>query len=220
MEQSESLQDYAFQEIKTRIQNATYPPGTKLNTLEISTSLGISRSPVLAAINRLMALGLVESLPRKGSIVAKLSIQQIKDIIEARQMVECFSVRLAIKNIDYHPKIIKEMEALIEQFNDAVNAGYSIAADLDTRFHTLFVELTGNAQIIRFYESNWSVGAMFYLYNVSNMPLSHHEIAFKQHTKILKALKEKDEIGLNAMIQQHMSILYETLEWYSQSVKE
>ena len=92
MKLSESLQDYAFQEIKKRIQNGDYSPGTKLNTQEISISLGISRSPVLAAINRLIALGLVEAIPRKGTVVAKLSVSQIRNIIEARQMMELFCV--------------------------------------------------------------------------------------------------------------------------------
>ena len=61
MKTSDSLQDFAYEEIKKRIQNGEYAPGTKLNTQEISDSLGISRSRVLAAINRLIALGLVEA---------------------------------------------------------------------------------------------------------------------------------------------------------------
>lgn len=48
MKTSDSLQDFAYEEIKKRIQNGEYAPGTKLNTQEISDSLGISRSPVLA----------------------------------------------------------------------------------------------------------------------------------------------------------------------------
>ena len=48
MKPSDSLQDFAYEEIKKRFQNGEYTPGTKLNTQEISDSLGISRSPVLA----------------------------------------------------------------------------------------------------------------------------------------------------------------------------
>ena len=107
MKTSDSLQDFAYEEIKKRIQNGEYAPGTKLNTQEISDSLGISRSPVLAAINRLIALGLVEATPRKGTTVAQLSDTQIRNIIEARQMMELFCVKLCIRNIEYHPGIIK-----------------------------------------------------------------------------------------------------------------
>lgn len=103
MKPSDSLQDFAYEEIKKRIQNGEYAPGTKLNTQEISDSLGISRSPVLLAINRLIALGLVEATPRKGTTVAQLSDTQIRNIIEARQMMELFLCKLCIRNMSITP---------------------------------------------------------------------------------------------------------------------
>ncbi len=217
MKSSESLQDFAYEEIKKRIQNGEYPPGTKLNTQEISDSLGISRSPVLAAINRLIALGLVEATPRKGTTVAQLSPTQLRYIIEARQMIELFCVKLSIKNVDYHPLVIKEMESIVQAFETALEAGYPAAAELETRFHTLYISLCGNPQIMKFYDSNWSVGTMFYLYSSTNMPLSHHQTSFSHHKEILNSLKSKDEVALKAAIDTHMSIIYETLEWYTQT---
>ena len=217
MKSSDSLQDYAYDEIKKRIQNGDYAPGTKLNTQEISDSLGISRSPVLAAINRLIALGLVEATPRKGTTVAKLSDVQIRNIIEARQMMELFCVKLCIRNVDYHPSIIKEMENVVQEFESALEGGYPAAAELETRFHTLYISLCGNPQIMKLYESNLSVGTMFYMYSASNLPLDRLETSFQQHKEILEALKNKDENALREIIEKHMSIVYETLEWYSQA---
>lgn len=218
MKSTDSLQDFAYEEIKKRIQNGELPPGAKLNTQEISDSLGISRSPVLAAINRLIALGLVEATPRRGTTVAKLTPAQLRNVIEARQMMELFCVKLAIKNVDYHPLVIKEMESIVQAFETALEGGYPAAADLETRFHTLYISLCGNPQILKFYESNWSVGTMFYLYSSTNMPLENHEISFNHHKEILNALKNKDEAALLAAVETHMSILYETLEWYTHSV--
>lgn len=220
MKCTESLQDYAYEEIKKRIQNGEYPPGTKLNTQEISDSLGISRSPVLAAINRLIALGLADATPRKGTTVAKLSDIQIRNIIEARQMMELFCVKLCIHNIDYHPSIIKEMESIVQEFETALEAGYPAAADLETKFHTLYISLCGNPQIMKLYESNWSVGTMFYMYSAANLPLAQLETSFRQHKEILEALKRKDENDLRKIIEKHMSIVYEALEWYSQNVRQ
>ncbi len=219
MKSAESLQDYAFEEIKKRIQNGDFAPGTKLNTQEISDSLGISRSPVLAAINRLIALGLVEAIPRKGTTVAKLSDAQIRNIIEARQMMELFCVKLCIRNIDYHPSVIREMENIVQQFETALEAGYPTAADLETKFHTLYMSLCGNPQIMRLYESNWSIGTMFYMYSAAHLPLKQLETSFHQHKEILEKLKNKDEDGLRRIIEKHMSIVYATLEWYSAVTK-
>ena len=181
MKTSDSLQDFAYEEIKKRIQNGEYAPGTKLNTQEISDSLGISRSPVLAAINRLIALGLVEATPRKGTTVAQLSDTQIRNIIEARQMMELFCVKLCIRNIEYHPSIIKEMETVVQEFETALEAGYPAAAELETKFHTLYISLCGNPQIMKLYESNWSIGTMFYMYSATNLPLDQLKTSFHQH---------------------------------------
>ena len=219
MKTSDSLQDFAYDEIKKRIQNGEYAPGTKLNTQEISDSLGISRSPVLAAINRLIALGLVEATPRRGTTVAKLSDTQIRDIIEARQMMELFCIKLCIRNLDYHPSVLREMEEIVEKFENPAEESYDEAAELDSRFHTLYISLCDNEQIMRLYDSNWSIGTMFYMYSATNLPLTRLEDSFRQHKTILAALKDKDEFALRDIIEKHMSIVYETLEWYSTAIK-
>ena len=84
MKPTGSMLDYALNEIRARIQSGEYPPGTKLTTQEISDSLGICRTPVISAINRLVSLGLVEAIPRRGMVVAKMSPEQVQDVLEVR----------------------------------------------------------------------------------------------------------------------------------------
>lgn len=212
--QDESLLDYALREIKARIQNGTYPPGTKLSTQEISDSLGISRTPVVAAINRLVAQGVAEAIPRRGTIVAQLNTRQIKDMIEVRRMIEEFSIPLAIKNMDYCPEIISKMEETIQYFTHKVLTDYTDFANLDTQFHQLYVSLTCNQQLIKLYEMNWSVGALFYMYSVAKMPLSRHAKAFNHHKEIFAALFSRDAEQLRKRIQEHFEIIYASIEWY------
>ena len=79
--------------------------------------------------------------------------------------------------------------------------------------------LCGNPQIMKLYESNWSIGTMFYMYSATNLPLDQLKTSFHQHKEILNTLKAKDEAALQKIIEEHMSIVYETLEWYSQAAK-
>lgn len=218
MKQEESLIEYAYREIKNKIQNGIYPPGTKLSTQDISDSLGISRTPVVAAINRLVAQGLAEAIPRRGTIVTQLSTQQIKDIIEVRQMIEMYSIKSVLRNVDFYPETIEKMKDLISQFKDAVNSNYSNAAEIENNFHTLFVSLTGNTQLLKIYESNWSVGAIFYVYSLVKLPLSHHEKSFAQHQKILECLLAKDEDNLHNIIKDHLSVLDDAYEWFCRNL--
>ena len=139
MKRETSLQDYAFLEIRKRIQNGTYPPGSKLSTQEISDSLGISRTPVVAAINRLVAQGVAEAIPNRGVTVAKITPRRILETVDIRMMIERFCVRPAIKNVDYAPEIIAEMQELVDALQDIED--FNAAYELESRFHTLYVKL-------------------------------------------------------------------------------
>ena len=50
----DSLVEYAYESLRKLIQTATFPPGSKLSTIEISSMLNISRTPVVSALNRLV----------------------------------------------------------------------------------------------------------------------------------------------------------------------
>ncbi|KXL52522.1 HTH-type transcriptional regulator McbR [Anaerotignum neopropionicum] len=213
MEQEESLLDYAFREIRTRIQNGTYPPGSKLSTQEISDSLGISRTPVVSAINRLVAQGLAIALPRRGVIVADFSPQQLKEIIEVREMFELYAVKGAIKNADFSQEILDEMEQVAAELASIDSQNYNLATELEIRFHTLFVSLAGNSQLTKLYINNWNIGSMFQIFMLSKMPLSRHQPSFDQHIEMLQLLKDKNETALLAFIPYHLTPVYGAIEW-------
>ena len=94
-----SLSEYAYEEIKHAIERGVYPPGAKLITQEIADRLGISRTPVVAAVNRLTAEGYADAVPQHGIFVKKLSVKMIRDTLELRLMIELFSVDAVIRNM-------------------------------------------------------------------------------------------------------------------------
>src|ERR1700753_983499 len=83
-----SLLDTAYDEIKRRITICAFRPGYYLNEAEISTMLGIGRTPVQHAIDRLMVEGLVQVMPRKGIIVKPVSLDEVMQTIEVRLLNE------------------------------------------------------------------------------------------------------------------------------------
>lgn len=213
MDHAESLLDYAFREIRTGIQNGTYPPGSKLSTQDISDSLGISRTPVVSAINRLVAQGLAIALPRRGVIVADFSPQQLKEIIEVREMFELYAVKGAIQNIDFSQDILDDMEQVAMELAGIDSQNFNRATELEIRFHTLFVTLAGNSQLTKLYINNWNIGAMFQIFMLSKMPLSKHQPSFDQHLEIIQLLKDKNEAALLEFIPYHLTPVYGAIEW-------
>lgn len=210
MDQPQSLLEFALTKIRDNIQSGKYPPGSKLSSKDISEELGISRTPINAAINRLVAEGLAEAIPRRGNIVTQLSAKNINDIADVRTMIEIHAAKAAVKNVEKHPEIISEMESLLEEFENIGDEDFSIATKLESRFHTLLVMLSENDQLIKLFQINWSVGALYHVHRYSKIPLSYQYKSFNEgHRKIVKLLKEKDAEQLCSFVEEHLAVCYD-----------
>lgn len=90
-----SLRDQAYEAIKERIITLDYRPGEYLNEARVCEDLGIGRTPVHQALDRLMLDGMVEVLPRKGVIVKPVSLDDVLNLVEVRMIHEPVCTRLA-----------------------------------------------------------------------------------------------------------------------------
>lgn len=214
MEYPEPLQDYALAQITRGIQTGLYPMGSKLAPQRIAQTLGISSTPVVAALNRLAAQGLVEMIPRRGAVVKKFTTEDIRNHFDTRTMMECWAVKPAIRNVERFPDIIKEMEDLAASFDRVPAGDLEATRDLDTRFHTLLVKMAGNDQLSRLYEFNWSVGSVFFVYSMGKVKPENLLISLREHQEIVTALKARDEEWLQTLIKSHLRFLSKALEWY------
>ena len=80
--------------LRVHIIDRQLPPGHKLNEVELSSSLGVSRPPLREAFRVLENEHLITSISRKGSYITEMSIDDCQEIFEAREMVECFAIEL------------------------------------------------------------------------------------------------------------------------------
>ena len=84
------LSDVVTQILYDEIVVLDIPPASKLNINQMATDLGISRTPVVEAINRLQAIGFVETRPRtSGFYVTDMNMRDMIDLYDARTAIEC-----------------------------------------------------------------------------------------------------------------------------------
>ena len=207
MYQPPSLIEYALDSIRTNIQNGTYPPQYKLSTQEISDKLGISRTPVIAAINRLVAEGLAESIPRRGTIVTQLTPKKIREMCDVRTMIESYAATKAIDNLDSKPEVLEEMKSLADFFSsmEIQDYDYDGLSQLDQKFHTLLVSLADNEQLLSMYRGNWSIGTPYYILRLARVPLSSIKKQLKTgHNEFVTFLVNKDRQGLLDSLNKHL----------------
>lgn len=211
------LVDKAYEEIRKGIYDRLYQPGSKLSSSEIAERLGMSRTPVVSAINRLIAQGLATEVPRRGVIVAHLRPNQIRNSIDVRRMMETFAVPYAIKNAIYFPDLVDEMEDLANQLQKLSATAYHQVTVLENQFHTNLIKLTNNSQLLRLYEANWGVGFATYTYLISNSPIRRYHESCQEHLEYVECLRTGDEDRLRNLAERHFDFIYSMLDLLSHS---
>src|SRR5437764_4615575 len=84
-----------YQWLKDRIMHHAFLPGDKLDIQRLADDLGVSRTPVKDAINRLTSEGLVVLRSRRGTYIATLTPEMLRNLFETRTMIESWAVQHA-----------------------------------------------------------------------------------------------------------------------------
>jgi DNA-binding GntR family transcriptional regulator len=81
--------DIAYNELRARITDLRLAPGALLNEHTLAADLGLGRMPVREAIARLVTDRFIIVLPRRGTVVAPIGLDDVLDMFEAREAIEC-----------------------------------------------------------------------------------------------------------------------------------
>src|SRR3546814_4189157 len=87
----------AYEAIRSRIVSLDRTPGAGLDEVRLVRDLGLSRTPVREALVRLAAEGLVVMLPNRTARVAPLGLQDVKEHLEAFELVQRIATRFAAR---------------------------------------------------------------------------------------------------------------------------
>lgn len=206
-----SLLEWAYSQIKEQLFEGKLLPGEKIVVGQLAQSLAISPTPVKEALNRLVAEGLMTTLPRRGFMVKQLTMRDIHEIMDCRIMMEVFSAKEAVKNFSKHPEIRKRMRAALEKLEDVETRDYVQATQLEQIYHSSFVQLTENQKLIELYNMLFGVGFAFYVYSSSNHPMERHRTALNEHKLMYEYLERGDRKALEDLMRSHLE---KTLELY------
>jgi len=134
--------EQTYQRIRTGILDGTYPPGVRLTSVRLADDLGVSRTPVRAALTRLKSDGLVESSDNKAAWVPALTVDAVEEAYEIAGSLEPLLVRKLAQRID--PADLQALEAAVtEMERSAGPADRERWVDADERFHHLVREAAG-----------------------------------------------------------------------------
>lgn len=91
------LSEQLRERIEENIVTGAYPPGTRLDEVELADTFGVSRTPIREALIQLSSEGFIEIRPRRGAIVAQIAPARLCEMFDVMAELEAMCGRLAAR---------------------------------------------------------------------------------------------------------------------------
>nr|WP_154325016.1 GntR family transcriptional regulator [Pantoea sp. 201603H] len=196
-----SLNELAYLRFKQALITLSYKPGDYLNTAQVMADLEMGRTPINQAIHRLAAEGLLQVIPRKGVMVAPLSIDDALELIEVRLANESLCIRLACPRVTAAD--IATLRALNLKIADACNQRDRIAMMmLDREFHHLLASIAANGRLSDILSVIHAQAQRFWATTLSQE--IHMQEVIAEHNAIIDALSMQNVMAAEAATQEHI----------------
>lgn len=140
------LRDIVCDEVRSRIINGEYAPGSHLVEDRLAQDLGVSRNPVREALRVLEAEGFIDMIPRRGAVVATLSDDEVRDIFDVRTALERLAAELAARRASEED--VASLRDVLAEAEDALKRDdVGALTDLNAVFHERVLALSGNGYL-------------------------------------------------------------------------
>jgi DNA-binding GntR family transcriptional regulator len=193
--------DYAYEQIWKQLVFVQEQKEQRLSDTVLAEKLGVSRTPVRQALERLAQDRLVRADPRRGFWVRTFTAQDIHEIYDLRAALEVLALRLAAPHLD--PADLREHLTLLYQVRAQLDQKpISLFLQGDFRLHTLFIRASGNSRLIHYLSTLRSQFSMFQVKDTRN-PM-RMEPTLQDHEQILLALLEQDIEKATRLLADHI----------------
>ena len=203
-----SRNEAAYESLKDGLITLAYRPGDYLNTADLMADLQIGRTPINHALHRLAAEGLVQVMPRKGVMVAPLSLDDALDLIDVRLANETLCVRLAAKRITAEE--LQQLEHTSQQMALAVEARQILKVmGFDRQFHEQIAAASMNPVLIEILRVLHARSQRFWALSLSAE--GHLDEVIREHAQVLVALSARDGGAAASAVELHVKSFQQSL---------
>jgi DNA-binding GntR family transcriptional regulator len=183
----ETLTELAYQQLRTAVIEGELDSGQTVSVVSLAAKMGMSRSPVRAAVERLVSESLMR-LEAGGVVIPAPGRHDLLDALAVRAPLEGLAALLAAPQLDAED--LKALEVTHEQFRLAVDGGDTRGAGkADLAFHQAIQSRCGNECLV---EHLNRVQARVILATYSTAWSSNQRQAVLEHSRILSALQEQN----------------------------
>ncbi|MFV0278236.1 MAG: GntR family transcriptional regulator [Parahaliea sp.] len=201
----ESKTDQAYRLLEEKIVTMALAPGMLVSEAEVALELGLGRTPVREALQRLAVEHLVEIMPRRGIRVAEINVAKQLRLLEVRRVLETLAVGLAARRAS--PAVRADFAELAERMETAgSDSDYLAFLRLDRDFDALVLDAAGN---------EFTAAILQQLHGLSRRFWHHYyrreedlQLVTRLHSAIARAVSAGDEAAAVSAASAHMDYIY------------
>lgn len=197
------LKDQAYDALKTLILDGEFPTGAFLSERALAERLGMSKTPIRTALERLELERFVTISPQQGIVVRELSLQEIRDHYDIRLALESFVVQRLAGRLSAAQ--IEALESNLELMRQQVETGQRAnVMYTDADFHQLLCTFLNNQEILRVmrHQREKLYRVILQLQERNPERIQH---SLSEHAAIVSALQKGDGDLAAAEMQRHLN---------------
>jgi DNA-binding GntR family transcriptional regulator len=200
IKRQKTLTEQAADAIRARIVEGQFEFGEALSEITLATELGVSKTPVREAFLQLKNEGLVDILPQRGTFVFRMTIEELRQLFEIREILECNSLRFAMR--DHPDAVATALDLIVEEMIKATDERDAKRfRRLDADFHGELIAQSRNSFIC----SAYNVIALRVHAFRNRLPIGAQSWdTIDMHAEVAKKVAARDTEGAVEQLQAHL----------------
>ena len=201
----ESLSDQAYSSIKRLIVTLVLPPEAVVDEVALQERLGVGRTPIREAIQRLERDQFVRVVPRRGVFVTSIEVGELATLFETRRVVEPYAARLAAERGT--SREWDELGSVLSAVGPMVGPVETLA--VDRRCHELMWAAARNRFLTDTLDMLYAQSErVWYLYLRETFEM--HDV-LAEHADMLSALREGDGDRCEKLMADHVKTFHDEI---------
>lgn len=209
----------ALVRVREMLLRGEIPRGARISELPLVARLGMSRTPIRLALERLAHIGLLEAAGTVGFTVREFTLAEVRDAIEVRGVLEGTAARLAAERLADGSELdeLRRCCELMESFDRLTVDSFAPYMDANEGFHAAMIDLAKSAMLRRMLELTNSLpfaspSAMVFPTSVLPQADDTLTIAREHHRAILEAIGQHQGARAESLAREHALLARRVLE--------
>jgi DNA-binding GntR family transcriptional regulator len=191
----------AYLLIRDQIVTLRLAPGSVIEEAKLRQELGLGRTPIREALQRLAHENLVTFVPHRGTFVADINLTDLHRLTEVRTEIEGYAARLAAERATTADR--EEMQELITALTTIDEADVHPLIRLDQRIHRLVYQATRNAFLQAMLEETFNLSLRIWFLGLDRGVRLKQ--AVEEHRRLLDAIVSRDADTAESVMRQHVT---------------